>query len=108
VVAMLLDVFVSVVVPRRAPGTGRLSTYLVRYLWRAWRAIGLRMGSAGRRESFLGTFGALAVILLLIAWVAGLVLGYGLMLHALRSEIRPPPEHLGTALYFAGTSLFTS
>ncbi len=107
VCAILLDVFQSVVVPRRVSRTARLSVYLVRGLWRVWRAIGLRLPSSELREGFLGTFGALAVILLLIAWVASLVLGYGLLLHALRSQIRPEPENLGTALYFAGTALFT-
>src|SRR4051812_7317447 len=61
VAAMLLDVFVTVVVPRRSSRTGRLSVYLVRGLWSVWRALGLRVRSSSLRESFLGTFGALAV-----------------------------------------------
>jgi hypothetical protein len=45
--------------------------------------------------------------MLLLAWAAGLVLGYGLILHALRAQVRPVPEDLGTAVYFAGVSLLT-
>ena len=110
VATILLDVFLTVVVPRRAPRLGRqlrVTGYLVPGLWKWWRWVGLRLSSAERREAFLGLFGALIVIVLLIAWVVGLVLGYGLLLDALRGQIRPEPENFGAALYFAGTSLLT-
>jgi Ion channel len=110
VASVLLDVFLTVVVPRRAPRAGRLlrvTVYLVPGLWKGWRWVGLRMSSAERREAFLGIYGALIVIVLLITWVAGLVVGYGLLLDALRTQLRPEPETFGTSLYFAGTSLLT-
>src|SRR5215469_8931773 len=110
VAIVLFDVFLTVVVPRRAPrtlGWLRLSRYTVPGLWRWWRWLGLRMDSAERREGFLGSFGALTVILLLAEWVAGLVLGYGLLFDALRTQIKPEPETLAASLYFAGTALLT-
>ena len=109
-VGILLDVFLTVVVPRRAPLTGplvRLSGYLIPGLWSVWRWIGLRQASADRREAILGSFGALMVMLLLVAWISGFVLGYGLLFDALRDQIRPTPENLGASLYFAGTALLT-
>jgi len=84
VALVLLDVFLTVVVPRRAPRAGRqlrLTRYLVPGLWIAWRWAGLRLPTA--------------------------VLGYGLVLDALRAQLRPEPETLGSSLYFAGTSLLT-
>jgi hypothetical protein len=72
-----------------------------------WRWTGLRQTSADRREAILGSFGALVVMLLLVAWIAALVIGYGLLLDALRDQVRPQPENLGAALYFAGTALLT-
>jgi hypothetical protein len=110
VASILLDVFLTVVVPRRPPRLGRqlrVTRYLVPGLWRFWRAAGLRMSSAERREAFLGIYGALIVIVLLIVWVVALVTGYGLLLDALRAQIRPEPENFGASLYFAGTSLLT-
>ena len=110
VVAVLFDLFLTVVVPRRAPRVGRfvrLSGFLVPGLWRLWRWMGLRMPSAERRESFLGTFSALGIILLLVGWVIGLIAGYGLLLDSLRGQIRPEPENAGASLYYAGTSLLT-
>jgi hypothetical protein len=107
---VLFDIFLTVVMPRRAPRAGQLlrfSGYLVPGLWSVWRWIGLRQSSADRREGFLGSFGALMVIVLLVAWIAGLVVGYGLLLDALRDQVRPQPETLDAALYFAGTALLT-
>jgi hypothetical protein len=106
----LFDVFLTVVVPRRAPRAGRqlrASRWIVPVGWRCWRWLGLRIASAERREAFLGSFATLAVMMLLVSWVAGLVLGFGLLLDSQRSQIRPEPENLGAALYFAGTSLLT-
>ncbi len=108
--SILFDIFLTVVVPRRAPATGRylrLSRYVVARLWLPWRWIGLRLDQTERREAFLGSFGALSIILLLVGWIAGLVVGYGLLLDAQRDQIRPQPENLGSSLYFAGTSLLT-
>ena len=108
--AILADVFLAVVVPRRAPQVGRLtrvSAHIIPRLWRVWRAIGLRMDSTERREAFLGMYGSLGVIVLLVAWVASLIVGYGLILDSVRVQIRPEPENLGAALYFAGVSMLT-
>ena len=108
--SILLDVFLTVVVPRRAPRLGRqlrVTGYIVPGLWTWWRWVGLRLSSAERREAFLGLFGALIVIVLLVTWVVGLVLGYGLLLDALRAQLKPEPENFGASLYFAGTSLLT-
>src|SRR5215471_12060791 len=91
VVIILYDVFISVVVPRRAPNLGRslrVTSMLIPRLWRAWREFGLRLETAERREALLGTFGSFAVIVLLIAWVSCLIFGYGLILFALRTQLR--------------------
>jgi ion channel len=110
VLGILTDIFLTVVVPRRPPRTGRflrISRYVLFRLWIPWRTLGLRMSSAEKREGFLGSFGALAVMMLLATWIAGLIIGYGIMLDGLRDQIHPVPETLGASLYFAGTSLLT-
>jgi hypothetical protein len=43
-----------------------------------------------------------------LAWVAWLIVGYGLLLHALGWQLRPEPDNVGTALCFAGVSLLAS
>jgi hypothetical protein len=110
VLSVLSDVFLTIVLPRRAPRVGRylrITGFVVPNMWLGWRWIGLRQSSAERREVFLGTFAAFAVIVLLVAWVVGLVIGYGLLFDAMHAQIKPEPENFGTSLYFAGTSLLT-
>jgi hypothetical protein len=107
VFVILDDVFQSVVVPRPTPGGFRLTRLVIRGSWRAWRAFGLRKNSADLRERMLGTFAPGMLMVQLLIWIAGLILGFGLLLFALRTQLRPPLENLPQALYYAGTSLLT-
>jgi hypothetical protein len=107
VVTVLRDVFQSVVTPRPVNGRWRLGRFPILLLWRPWRWAALRLGDAPRREAVLASFGPLAVLLNLVTWVAALIVGYGLLLDAMRDQIRPQPTGFGTTLYFAATSLLT-
>ena len=55
----------------------------------------------------LGLFAPAATISLLAAWLISLILGYGLILFAVRDQLRPVPTNLGTTVYFAATSVLT-
>jgi hypothetical protein len=100
------DLFETVVVPRPTPGWFRIGRYLVRSSWRVLRAF--RDGRPGRSyDRLLGLFAPGATLALLVAWLITLILGYGLILYALRDELRPVPPDLGTTLYFAATSVLT-
>jgi len=106
-VLVLADVFETVVVPRPSPGFHRLSRYLVRSTWRVWRWIGARTRKGLKRDEFYGLYAPGVIVLLLVTWMALLVLGFGLLFHALRTELVPVPQNLGSSLYFAGTSILT-
>jgi ion channel len=100
------DLFQTVVVPRPTPGHFRIGRYLVRPLWRVFRSF--RDGERGRpHDQLLGLFAPAATILLLVAWLVCLIVGYGLILYALRDELEPVPANVGTAIYYAATSLLT-
>ena len=100
------DLFETVVVPRPTPGWFRIGRYLVRGSWRVIRI--LRDGRSGRSfDNVLGLFAPAATVALLIAWLVGLIVGYGLVLFALRDELRPVPADLSSVLYFAATSVLT-
>jgi len=104
---VLWDVFQTIVVPRPSPSRLRMARYVVPPTWRAWRAIATRTRSGIARDQLLGLYAPAAAIILLVLWLTVLVLGYGLVLYGLRDELRPSPPDLGTALYFAGTSVLT-
>jgi hypothetical protein len=100
------DLFETVVVPRPTPGYFRIGRYLVRTSWRVVRSF--RDGARGRpHDRLLGAFAPAATVMLLVAWLLTLIVGYWLILYAVRDELRPVPTDLGTAIYFAGTSLLT-
>lgn len=100
------DLFETVVVPRPTPGWFRIARYLVRGSWRGLRAI--RDGRPGRSyDRLLGLFAPAAAVGLLGAWLVSLIVGYGLILYALRDELQPVPPDLGSTLYFAATSVLT-
>jgi hypothetical protein len=100
------DLFETVVVPRPTPGRFRMARYLVRGSWRVIRTI--RDGQHHRAyDTLLGLFAPAATIALLAAWLISLIVGYGLMLWAIRDQLRPIPADLGTTTYFAATSLLT-
>src|SRR5262249_29668066 len=105
-VLVLWDVFETVVVPRPTPGYFRIARYIVRGAWRVVRSF--RDGERGRpHDRLLGLFAPAATVLLLVIWLGTLIVGYGLILYALRDEIRPVPTELGETIYFAATSLLT-
>ena len=104
---VLWDIFETIVVPRPTPSRLRLARHVVPPAWNLWRAIGLRYRTGLARDGFLGFFAPGAAILLLVMWLAVLILGYALVLFALRGDLRPPPTNLGEAIYFAGSSVLT-
>jgi hypothetical protein len=100
------DLFETVVVPRPTPGWFRIGRYIIRGSWRGLTAI--RDGRPNRSyDRILGLFAPAMTLTLLGAWLVALILGYGLLMYALRDEIQPVPTSLGSALYFAATSVLT-
>ena len=102
----LWDLFETVVVPRPTPGRFRIGRYIVRGSWRGLRAI-LTRRPAESHDTILGLFAPAATVALLGAWLVTLIVGYGLILFALRDELRPVPPDLGSTVYFAASSVLT-
>jgi hypothetical protein len=101
------DIFQTIVVPRPSASRFRIARHVVVPAWRTWRSIGVRTRTGVARDAFLGLFAPGAAILLLVVWLVVLVVGYGLVLYAVRAEVVPTPQTLGDAIYFAGTSVLT-
>lgn len=100
------DLFETVIVPRPTPGWFRIGRYIVRGSWRAIRAVG--DGRPGRsHDRLLGLFAPGATVALLAAWIVALIVGYGLVLFALRAELRPVPQDVGSVMYFAAASVLS-
>jgi hypothetical protein len=103
--ATLIDVFASVVVP--GPWSGwlgvprRTRTFAL-HASRAKRIV-LRRSSA----QFSFYFGPALFLLSFLAWIGLLLLGFGLMMHALPDLFDPRLDDLSQAIYLAGSSFVT-
>src|SRR5665213_1501488 len=106
---VLTDAFQTIILPRRASGKFRVSKLFTTATWIPWRGIASRMRDTRRRESFLSYFGPLSLLLLVVVWATGLIIGFALLDHAIGSPFSDA-HSLGkweTDLYVSGTTLFT-
>jgi len=75
---MLSEFFVTFMLPRRVRRDPRIARRLNRFPWRPWRAIARRLAPASA-DTLLGLFGPLALVVQLVVWTLGLMLGSGLI-----------------------------
>jgi len=106
---VLWDAFEAIVLPRRVTRRWQLARLFYRLTWTLWSAVARRIASRGRRESYLGIYGPLSLLLLLALWAASLVFGFGTLHWSLGTSMRTPgePPSFGTYLYLSGTTFFT-
>jgi len=104
---VLYDVFNTVILPRPSPARFRPAGLLTRWSWAVWRRLADASKTADTRERRLGIFAPAIVMALLGLWIALMILGFGLVMHALAADIKPPLPDVGTAFYFAAVTLLT-
>src|SRR6266851_6451325 len=104
-VAAFYDLFKSVVLPRPSVNRFIMVRFLFFTFWAFWRWVSRRMTNAARRETWLATFGPSAVIAMFFTWALAFMLGYALILDGLRTQIRPPLDSFGEALYFSASTI---
>jgi hypothetical protein len=75
---VVVDVFETIVLPRRVASRIRLTRIFYRSTWAPWAAIARSIRDRKRREAFLSIFGPLSVLLLLVVWAVGLILAFAL------------------------------
>jgi len=109
IIAVLLDAFETVVLPRRVSRHFRLTAWFFRYVWVPWLKAAHHIQSPTRRETFLGYFGPLFSIVLLVLWATCLIFGFGLLQYGLGEHVRlgNEPVTFGILLYHSGETFFT-
>jgi hypothetical protein len=107
--AVLWDAFETVVLPRRVSRRIRLVRLFFVPLWKTYAEAMRRIPPGGRRETYLGYFGPVSNLLLLIAWAAALILAFGITYWGAGSPLTAPGGRagFGTDLYMSGTTFFT-
>ena len=109
ILAVLLDAFETIVLPRRVQRSFRLTSWFYRHTWIPWIKVSRLIRSPKRRESFLSYFGPLSLILLLVFWALGLIFGFALLQFGLGEHVRlgNEPITFGILLYHSGETFFT-
>ena len=112
---VLWDAFETILLTRRVPARLRISRFVLNWLWIAWAAIGRRIRTRGRRETFLSFYALLSILGLLIVWAKGLIVGFAMLHWAEGSHLAGvigTGGGVGVAgfaadLYMSGTTFFT-
>jgi hypothetical protein len=109
ILAILLDAFETVVLPRRVRRSFRITSWFYRRTWIPWRRLASRIQGQARRENFLGYFGPLSLIFLLVLWAAGLIFGFALLQYGAGEHFRLSDEPItfGILVYHSGETFFT-
>ncbi len=106
---VLFDAFQTIILPRRATGRFRLTRLFYIATWYPWGFFARRLLNPHRRETVLGYYGPLSLILLLVVWAAAMVLGFALIFYAIGSPFNDAsqPSNFYSDLYVSGTTIFT-
>ncbi len=106
---VLWDAFETIVLPRLVTRAIRLTRYYFRFTWTLWVLAARSISSRRRRENFLGFFGPLFMLLLILLWATGLIMGFALLLWGSGSipAAHSGPADFATHVYLSGTTFFT-
>jgi hypothetical protein len=108
-VIVLLDAFETTVLPRRVQRGFRITSLFYRNTWKFWALFAKHIKSKSRRETFLGYYGPLSLLFLLMVWAFGLIFGFGLLHWGLGEHVQLGKEavRFWTVLYLSGSTFFT-
>jgi hypothetical protein len=106
---VIWDAFEAVILPRRVTRKFRLTRFYYQLTWGVWKRLANLMTARKRRESFLGFYGPISLLVLVGVWAVGLVISFGMMQFGAGSalNISGQTPSLMTDLYLSGTTFFT-
>jgi hypothetical protein len=109
ILVVLGDAFETIVLPRRVTRRISLARLFYQSTWLFWSTTVRSIFSRRRQETFLSWYGPLSLLLLLIFWATGLVIGFALIHWASGSILKTPEgtSSFTTYLYLSGTTFFT-
>jgi hypothetical protein len=107
ILAMLSEFFVAFLLPRRVKRDPRLARGIYQALWRPWRATAAQLSPA-TEDTVLGFFGPLALIIELVVWVLGIMVGFALLHWSFGSKLGAGTHTFGDDLYFSSGAFLSA
>jgi hypothetical protein len=106
---VLRDAFETVVLPRRVTRNFKLTQWFYRRTWIPWRRFAGRIKKVSRQQGFLGYYGPLSLILLMVFWASGLIFGFALVQRGIggHEQLSGEPLTFGKIIYHSGETFFT-
>jgi hypothetical protein len=103
------DAFEAIILPRRVTRKFRFARIYYRLTWGSWKFYARLISSRKLRESFLGFFGPISLLVLIGVWAVGLVIAFGMMQFGAGSALTftGGPPSFSTDMYLSGTTFFT-
>jgi hypothetical protein len=84
-----IDVFETIVLPRRVAGRFRLTALFYRATWTPWAWIGSRFKNKKKREAYLSIYGPLSLLVLLAFWTGVVVVSFALLRWSAAADLTP-------------------
>jgi len=106
----LLDAFQTVISPRRATGRFRITRLFFIMTWWPWSRLATRISNPRKRETALSFFGPASLLLLIVVWAGGLLVGFAMLFHSQRAPLADTMfsgNDFRSDLYISGTTIFT-
>ena len=108
IVVMLVEFFVTFLLPRRVKRDPRIARQFFVVVWRPWRAAASRLSRVGA-DTMFGIFGPLGLLFVLGFLSAGVIVGFAGLHWADRSHLGgEDPANFANDLYFSAGSFFTA
>jgi hypothetical protein len=104
-ISVVLDVFETIVLPRRVTRRLRFTAFFYRFTWRPFAALARHIRRDKRREGLLAFYGPASLLLLLVLWAVTVTFAFALLQYAAGSAAHAPG--FATDLYYSGTTIFT-
>jgi hypothetical protein len=106
---VIWDAFEAIILPRRVTRKFRLTRLFYRDTWIFWKFLLRLVKYPKRRETMLGFYGPISLLVLVGIWAVGLVFSFGLMQYGAGSAVlmNNGPSSFNTDMYLSGTTFFT-
>ena len=106
---VIWDAFEAIILPRRVTRKFRLTRVFYRSTWQSSKFLANLFFARKTRETLLGFYGPISLLVLIGVWAVGLVLGFGLMQFGAGSAVNVVSGQPGlwTDFYLSGTTFFT-